>query len=194
MTRPKQPFTAADLYDAQGLRKYLTSRERRRFRTQAEKLPPLKRNFCLMLYYTGCRISEALELTPERIDLSSGVVIIRTLKRRRSNVYRAIPLPMDYLKTLVAMSEAKAPDERLWRFSRKTAYRTVKAVMRASDITGIHACPKGLRHGFGIACVEANILLPTIAKWMGHSSIETTSIYLNVIGKEERTLAKRTWK
>lgn len=194
MSRPQEPFTAADLYDAQGLRKYLTSGERRRFRAQAENLPPSKRNFCLMLYYTGCRISEALELTPERLDLPSGVVIIRTLKRRQSNIYRAIPLPMDYLQKLVAMSEAKAPDERLWEFSRKTAYRTVKAVMQASGMSGVHACPKGLRHGFGIACVEANILLPTIAKWMGHSSIETTSIYLNVMGKEERTLAKRTWK
>jgi site-specific recombinase XerD len=83
---------------------------------------------------------------------------------------------------------------RLWTFSRKTGYRIVKQVMEAAGIKGVPACPKGLRHGFGVACVEANIPLPTIAKWMGHSSIETTAIYLNVIGKEERGLARRTWK
>ena len=39
---------------------------------------------------------------------------------------------------------------RLWRWSRTTAWRYVKAVMVAADITGTPAMPKGLRHGFGV--------------------------------------------
>jgi integrase len=65
--------------------------------------------------------------------------------------------------------------------------------MRQAGISGPHACPKGLRHGFGIACVQKNIPLPTIAKWMGHSTINTTAIYLNAVGDEERQFAKRIW-
>ena len=41
------------------------------------------RSFCLTLLYTGARISEVLALVPTRIDPVSGVVIIRSLKKRR---------------------------------------------------------------------------------------------------------------
>lgn len=183
----------ADIYDSKGRRKYLTGDERKRFRLCAETLPASDRNFCLMLYYTGARISEALELTAERLDLNAGVVIIRTLKRRSHNVFRAIPLPKAYLMDLLKMMTGEPQQAPLWPFSRKTGYRIIKNVMTDCRITGTHACPKGLRHGFGIACVEQNIPLPTIAKWMGHSSITTTAIYLNAVGKEERKFAERLW-
>ena len=35
--------------------------------------------------------------------------------------------------------------------------------MRMARIEGPQACPKGLRHGFGIAVVTAGVPLPTIA-------------------------------
>lgn len=194
MTVHKNRFTEANIHDPKGRRKYLTSAERRRFRTSTATLEPVRRNFCLMLLYTGARISEVLELTAERIDVESKSIVIRTLKRRNDSTFRAVPLPDDFLKTLRKMSESLSPEDRLWTFSRKTGYRTVKAVMKKAGVSGIPASPKGLRHGFGVACVEANVPLPTIAKWMGHSTIETTAIYLDVIGKEERGLAGRTWK
>ncbi len=47
------------------------------------------RTFCLTLAYTGCRISEALELTPERVDLSDKSITFRTLKQRDKIKYRS---------------------------------------------------------------------------------------------------------
>lgn len=191
MSRAAQHSAETDIYDGQGRRKYLTASERRRFRAEAEKLPTLEKNFSLMLYFTGLRISEALEMTPQRLDLASGVVMIRSLKRRKDSVFRAVPLPRDYLRDLQRM--ASPSQTRLWPFSRKTGYRIIKSVMKDARISGLHASPKGLRHGFGIACVQKNIPLPTIAKWMGHSTINTTAIYLNAVGREERLFAKRIW-
>ncbi len=193
MSKAKQQVAEISLYDSQGQRKYLTADERRRFRQHAEMLPVSERNFCLIFYFTGLRISEALEMTAARIDLGEGVVIIRSLKRRKDNVFRAVPLPMSYLKALKHMSVNALSETRLWRFSRKTGYRIIKGVMLAAKIFGLCASPKGLRHGFGIACVQQNIPLPTISKWMGHSSIKTTAIYLNAVGKEEREFARRIW-
>ena len=69
----------------------------------------------------------------------------------------------------------------------------VKSVMEAAGIVGSQACPKGLRHGFGIACAEKNVPVSLIRQWLGHASIETTMIYLDAVGKEEREFAKRTW-
>jgi integrase/recombinase XerD len=53
--------------------------------------------------------------------------------------------------------------------------------------------PKGLRHGFVVACIGQNIPLTTVQKWLGHSRLETTAIYLSVAGEEEREFAKRLW-
>ena len=49
------------------------------------------RTFCLSLAYTGCRISEALELTPERTGLSGKSITFRTLKQRDKIKYRSVP-------------------------------------------------------------------------------------------------------
>lgn len=183
----------ADIYDGQGRRKYLTAGERTRFRVRADLLSPQERNLCLMYYFTGARISEALAVTVRDVDYELGVVVLRTLKRRNPNVFRAVPLPCGYLRALRRMVRDADPETRIWPYSRKTAYRKIKAVMAEARIYGVHASPKGLRHGFGVACVQNNIPLPTITKWMGHSSIKTTAIYLNVVGREEREFAKRIW-
>ena len=78
--------------------------------------------------------------------------------------------------------------------SRATASRRVDGVMQVAKISGIQACPKGLRHAFAIACLEMQIPLNLISKWLGHSSVITTAIYANALGEEERNIAARLWK
>ena len=50
-----------------------------------------------------------------------------------------------------------------------------------------------MRHTFGIANAEANIPAALTQRWMGHSRLETTSIYMQVVADEERAFAKRLW-
>jgi integrase/recombinase XerD len=42
---------------------------------------------------------------------------------------------------------------------------------------GPHACPKGLRHGFGVTAVSKGIALNMVQKWLGHAQPTTTAIY-----------------
>ena len=140
------------------------------------------------------RLSEGLNVMAGCVDLSQKAIVFETLKQRRRGVFRAVPVPDDLislLKGLVADVESSA---RVWNFSRATAYRMVKAHMISAGVNGVMASPKGLRHGFGVACTTNKILLPTIKKWMGHARMETTAIYLDVSGEEERELARRLWK
>ena len=51
------------------------------------------RTLCGVLYTTGCRVSDALALTPKRIDLAGRAVVFETLKKRRQGVYKAVPVP-----------------------------------------------------------------------------------------------------
>ena len=60
------------LHDGEGRRLYLPDAERRAFIAAAAQARREVRTFCGVLHATGCRISEALGLTAERIDLSAA--------------------------------------------------------------------------------------------------------------------------
>src|SRR4051812_4267358 len=88
------------LFDAEGRRLYCTEEERRAFVAAAAKAPREVRTFCGVLHATGCRISEALALTAQQIDLSGRVVVFESLKKRKRGVFRAVPVPPELLDTL----------------------------------------------------------------------------------------------
>lgn len=190
------------LFDAQGKRLYLTADERRAFTAAAAKAERPVRTFCAVLHDTGCRISEALALTPERIDLSGRAVVFGTLKKRRQGVYRAVPVPpsfLDQLDLVHGVQEAQKrgkghTDRLLWPWARNTAWRHVKAVMEAAGIPdGPHRAPKGLRHGYGVHAIGSGVPLNMLSKWMGHATLEVTAIYANALGAEEQGIAARMW-
>ena len=81
----------------------------------------------------------------------------------------------------------------LWPITRQAAHRQVATLMAAAGIEGPQACPRGLRHGYGVAAVTAGVPLPTVAAVLGHASLETTAIYITAIGAEARELVARIW-
>ena len=189
-----------ELFNNLGLRKYCTPQERKKFIETAKREYREKKTFALMLAHTGVRISEALGLKMNQIDYDEGYIAIQTLKKRRDGVIRQIPVSSSFLDTLSDVHDyrrlqgrVETAEEKFWKFSRATASRYIDKVMGEAGITGIHACPKGLRHGYAIACLQKNIPLNLIQKWLGHSSIKTTAIYLNAMGEEEKDFAKRLW-
>jgi integrase/recombinase XerD len=189
------------LYGPTGGRKYLNAAERRRFIKAAQRAPGAVRLFCLVLGWSGGRISEVLALTAAAIDIDTGVANIETLKRRKRGVVHQVPLPRDVLNELnrlfrlrVMQSDPNLAAERLWRWSRTTAWRRVKEVMAAAVISGTPAMPRGLRHSFGVTAFQSNVPAHLVQRWLGHASLRTTTIYGDVIGPEERAFAERMWK
>lgn len=184
------------LFDQTGRRKYLTADERTAFLKAAEQAPQEVRTLCHVLAYTGCRISEALALTVERIDFSGQMIVFESLKKRRRGVFRAVPVPPHLIEELDAVHRLRRQQgaNNVWTLSRPTAWRHIKVVMEAAGIEqGPQASPKGLRHGFGIAAVSAGVPLNLVQKWLGHAQISTTAIYANALGAEERNIAARMW-
>ena len=189
------------IYDTDGRRLYLNAEERAAFLAAAATAPPRTRLFAETLHYTGCRLSEALALTPDRVDLAEGRIILNSLKKRRDDVYRSIPVPSEYLTRLdltfglrQAQKRQKARAERLWSWSRVRGWQIVKGIMEAADIAdGPHRTPKGLRHAYGINAIGKGVPLNILQKWLGHAQLTTTAIYANAGGKEEADLAARMW-
>jgi integrase len=153
-----------------------------------------------MLGWSGGRISEILALTPAAIDIESGVANIETLKRRKRGIVRQVPLPRDtlcdlnrFFKLRLMQRDPELANERLWRWSRTTAWRRVKEVMAAAGISGPPAMPRGLRHSFGVKAFQSNVPPHLVQRWMGHASLRSTSIYADVMGPDERAFAARMW-
>ena len=193
------PTPDASLVDARG-RKYLTVDERARFLVAVRAhAKPTVQTLARTLALTGCRVSEALALRACDVDLDAAELRIATLKRRRAH-WRAVPVPEDLVHELElvhrvrrAQASARGRSARLWDITRQGAHRQVSALMRSAGVEGPQACPRGLRHSFGVAAVQAGVPLTTIAAVLGHADVSTTAIYTTAIGAEARELVSRLW-
>ncbi len=107
---------------------------------------------------------------------------------------REIPLPDPLLRDLEDYRKDRGlqAGSCLWPFSLRTASRQVKHLMEMADIKGVRGCARGLRHGFAVHAVS-KAPLTMVRKWLGHSTLETTEIYLDIVGAEEREIARRVW-
>lgn len=180
------------LYSTAGRRKYITRAEGLRFLDVAAEAGLADAAFAGLLASTGCRISEALALTRFQLDPADEQVSFFTLKQRRP-CWRSVPVSPALMAMLLEQAEVAGASEPLWSWCRQTAWRRMTAHMRAAGIEGPQACPRGLRHGFGVACALARIDPRVTQRLMGHSKAETTSIYLEVLGPEARELLARSW-
>ena len=185
------------LYTASGQRKYLTAQERARLLAAAANCTNRHlATLCMTLAHTGCRVSEALALTAGSVEPLSGFIAIRSLKKRGGIVVREVPVPPDLVAMLAQVHGiGRSPlSMRLWPWARGTAWRLVKAMMREAGIAeGPPQSPKGLRHSFGVHAIRSGVPLNLVQRWLGHASMNTTAIYLQVMGDEERAIASRMW-
>jgi integrase len=200
--------SSMSIYDEKGNRKYVTSIERQQFVAASELEPPEKRVLCRLLHDTGCRLTEALELTASRVNIEECSIVFRTLKQgdrdkagiKKKPKYREIPVSKDLIDQLdlkfdvrLKQRKPREKDKALWEISRTTAWRMVKRVMKRAGIVGVQATTKGLRHGLAIKLLTSEKPAPpTIVKdIMGHSHISTTEIYMQAVGQEKRKIILR---
>ena len=190
-----------ELFTNDGERKYLTAAELDRFIGHANQHERgCVRSFCLTLAYTGCRISEALALTTQSVDLEEEAITFRTLKQRDKVRWRSVTVPQPMLDTLELVhgirreQRSRRKPAALWAWGRTQGWKHVKACMDAVGVSGVHATPKGLRHGFGVRAIQTTRNPRLVQKWLGHTTLEMTTIYMDVIGQEEREAARLVWQ
>lgn len=201
--KPHERVTATSLYGPRGDRKYINESERQLLLCCAAGLDVEKALFVQTLLWSGARISEVLALSASAFQVSRSIVALVTLKRRR-HVVREVPLPPSLMALLDTHFELGRSDDgsaadiparpgRLWRFSRVTGWRSIKAVMRHAGLQGLRATPRGLRHGFGVGTLQAGVPITLVQRWLGHARLSTTAIYADATGPEELAFAARFW-
>ncbi len=137
-----------------------------------------------VLYGTGARISEAVGLDLDDLDLDEGVVLLRGKGGKQRMVPLgsfAIAAVRDYLTAsrpaLVSKAEpAVFLNARGGRLSRQSAWTVLN---KAADRAGIKAdvSPHTLRHSFATHLLDGGADVRVVQELLGHASVTTTQIY-----------------
>jgi integrase/recombinase XerD len=171
--------------------RFLSPQEVDRLLAACPPVSPLaQRNRALfeLIYSCGLRVSEAVDLTVERVSLAQKVVRVMGKGSRE----RLVPLGERAKKELAAYMSAVRP--RLirpgtatdWlflgrggrRLSRKTVW---KAFMRLSAQAGLSISKvHTLRHSFATHLLQGGADLRSVQELLGHADIGTTQIYTHV--------------
>lgn len=140
-----------------------------------------------MLWQTGARISELLKTKVKDIDFYAKSIKITTLKRRKK-MQRVIPLQdglIGEIGVYTALNQLQGED-RLFTFSRHRAYHIIRTTVLKAGLDPERAHPHTFRHSFGVHAVLNGVPIIIIKNWMGHSNINSTLIYMQVLGSDTR--------
>lgn len=135
------------------------------------------RNYIILmtLARTGMRASEVANLKKQ--DIKDDTLIVRQGKGKKD---RIIPLDSELSNLLGLYSDRLSPRDYVFDISTRQIRNTVyKYVPRELD-----ASPHTFRHSFAVHCLKNGMNLRSLQKILGHSSLTTTQIYLDVVSKD----------
>jgi len=135
-----------------------------------------------LIYGSGLRIGEALELKKTAIDSDRMLVHIKGAKGKKD---RDTILSENVLNTLRLYYREYKPKEYLFegqsggKYSRESIGQVFKRVLTKAEINK-NATLHTLRHSFATHLLEDGISIAHIQKLLGHASIKTTLIYTQI--------------
>ena len=140
------------------------------------------RTMIAMLYGSGLRVSEVVDLRVRDVDLNAMTLMVRLGKGKKD---RITLLSSSLKDDLLYLMGDRSPREYLFKTitGRKYSVRTIQIVFEKaclkSGLEGKATCHT-LRHSFATHLLENGTDVKTIKKMLGHSSINTTMVYLHI--------------
>jgi integrase/recombinase XerC len=159
----------------------------------------LQRTVIQLLYYTGIRRSELIELKVQDVDLSEG--LMKVLGKR--NKERLLPLLPEMKTQLTQLLEQQKQyqisresehffvNSRGKKLSEAFVYETVKTYLSEVS-TKTKRSPHVLRHSFATHLLDQGADLNAIKDLLGHSSIAATQHYTHSSMKKIQDIYKKT--
>jgi len=122
---------------------------------------------CLFMYGTGARISEAINMVWDELDLIGATALIRQTK---VNAERIAHLPPRVVAAIANIVSNRQPGERVFRYVSRESARPVwdSAIARAGiKHLSFHSC----RHGFATTLLHKGVDVVTVAKMGGWKDV-----------------------
>ncbi|ACZ32996.1 putative tyrosine recombinase XerC [Chlamydia pneumoniae LPCoLN] len=147
------------------------------------------RDRCLMelFYSSGLRISEIVAVNKQDFDLSTHLIRIRG-KGKKERIIPVTSNAIQWIQTYLNHPDRKRLEKDpqaifLNRFGRRISTRSIdrsfQEYLRRSGLSG-HITPHTIRHTIATHWLESGMDLKTIQALLGHSSLETTTVYTQV--------------
>lgn len=139
-----------------------------------------------VLYGTGARISEAVGLDVDDLDLNDRTVLLRGKGSKERLVpigsYAAEAVEAYLVRARPEFATAKTPAGALFlnarggRLSRQSAWTVL---VRAADRAGVtrDVSPHTLRHSFATHLLDGGADVRVVQELLGHASVTTTQVY-----------------
>lgn len=160
----------------------------------------------IVLWRTGLRCAEALELRATDVDLHAGAIRVRHGKGDRSRTIGIDPeamavleqwmrlraqLPYPRVNPLFCTISQPKPGRGLDDSYVRTMLRRLKR--RAGIARRVH--PHAFRHTYAVECSREGIAPELLRRQLGHSSLHTTTVYLQGIAAADviQTMQRRAW-
>ncbi len=140
--------------------------------------------FILLLFETGLRVSEALSLTPTKIDLFEERPVLRIVGK--GGKPRTVACPKTLADKLQAYAKKKniKPDQRIFSINRQRIWQILKEVSKRAGFTK-RIYPHLLRHSDAIERLKQTGNPKALQHHLGHSSIVMVMRYLSTLTKED---------
>jgi len=154
----------------------------------AEETPRAVRDRALLelLYGCGARISEAVGLDLDELDLEQGVVrLVGKGSKERvvpvgSYAREAVQAYLVRARPALAAAGKGSPalflNSRGGRLSRQSAWTALRAAARRAGVTR-NVSPHTLRHSFATHLLDGGADVRVVQELLGHASVTTTQVY-----------------
>lgn len=149
-----------------------------------------------LMYASGLRVSEVVNLPLSQLNLSAGLVMVTG----KGNKERIVPLgeyASDWLAQYLKIARPGLVGEkwvetlfvsRLGRpMTRQTLWHRIHNLAQIAGITG-KLSPHGLRHAFATHLINHGADLRSVQLLLGHSDLSTTQIYTHVAKERLKSL------